>query len=148
MPFPAQFHSYFPITESVPEPKVKSCYNCGSAGHLGQECREETLDDLTRSGMSLPRAQPHQLTCLSSADFNLNFAPQPLVTESEPRNGPPVYTNHMKGRIGHPTHEQQPASRSFATKDETDERGKSLHTTSQRDGFHDRSLNQGDQAGS
>lgn len=55
VPFPAaQFQSYYPITEPVPEPKVKSCYNCGSAGHLGQECREETLDDLTRSGKSRP----------------------------------------------------------------------------------------------
>lgn len=153
MPFPApQLQSYYPIREPVPEPKVKSCYNCGSSGHLGQDCREETLDDMTRSGESCPSRRmtsSHSFVLHPAADFNLNFAPQPLaVPEPESRNGPAVYANHMKGRTGsHPMHEQ-PASRSFATRDETEDRGKSIHSSNQRDNFHDRSLNQGDQSGS
>ena len=44
------YQTYFPIKGPLPEPRVKSCYNCGSSGHLGQECRAETLDELTAQG--------------------------------------------------------------------------------------------------
>ena len=54
---PIHFNTYHPVMPEVIESGdlypakggKKCCYNCGKSGHRGNECTEETLDDVTKS---------------------------------------------------------------------------------------------------
>lgn len=57
---PAQQTPYLPPTPVVtystvvPPPKV-SCYNCGSSSHHAADCKDQTMEDLTKGGRSQTR---------------------------------------------------------------------------------------------
>lgn len=48
--------SYAPVNTTQPQqptpPAKVSCYNCGSSNHTAPDCKEQTMEDITRGGMS------------------------------------------------------------------------------------------------
>ncbi|XP_054714626.1 zinc finger CCHC domain-containing protein 2-like [Uloborus diversus] len=61
---PSQCYGAFPQTTAVPL-KLITCYNCGKVGHRGTDCKEQTMDDINKTGR-----------------FQLNYNPVPKVIDS------------------------------------------------------------------
>ncbi|KFM78834.1 Zinc finger CCHC domain-containing protein 2, partial [Stegodyphus mimosarum] len=57
----SQCYGAFPQTAAVPI-KLLQCYNCGGKGHQGADCKEQTIDDLSKTGK-----------------FQLNYNPVPKI---------------------------------------------------------------------
>ncbi|XP_055949825.1 zinc finger CCHC domain-containing protein 2-like [Argiope bruennichi] len=58
-----QCYGAFPQTAALPV-KLGTCYNCGKVGHRGPECKEQTMDDMNKSGK-----------------FQLNYNPVPKISD-------------------------------------------------------------------
>ncbi|GIX94220.1 zinc finger CCHC domain-containing protein 2 [Caerostris darwini] len=59
----SQCYGAFPQTSAVPI-KLVTCFNCGKVGHRGPECKEQTMDDMNKSGK-----------------FQLNYNPVPKLSD-------------------------------------------------------------------
>ncbi|RVE50456.1 hypothetical protein evm_004881 [Chilo suppressalis] len=46
-PAPAPYGGFVPVLYA---PAKLSCYNCGAAGHAGHECKEPSMEEMTRAG--------------------------------------------------------------------------------------------------
>ncbi|CAG9566849.1 unnamed protein product [Danaus chrysippus] len=46
-PAPAPYAGYMPVLYAPPK---LSCWNCGASGHAGHECKEPSLEEMTRAG--------------------------------------------------------------------------------------------------
>lgn len=46
-PAPAPFTGFVPVLYAPPK---LSCWNCGGAGHAGHECKEPSMEEMTRAG--------------------------------------------------------------------------------------------------
>ncbi|XP_023939143.1 uncharacterized protein LOC112046663 [Bicyclus anynana] len=46
-PAPAPYPGYVPVLYAPPK---LSCWNCGGAGHAGHECKEPSMEEMTRAG--------------------------------------------------------------------------------------------------
>ncbi|XP_034828910.1 uncharacterized protein [Maniola hyperantus] len=59
-PAPAPYPPYVPVLYAPPK---LSCWNCGGAGHAGHECKEPSMEEMTRAGGYqldfAPDAPPH-----------------------------------------------------------------------------------------
>lgn len=44
-PTPAAYGAFVPVLYAPPK---LSCWNCGAAGHAGQECKEQSMEEMTR----------------------------------------------------------------------------------------------------
>ncbi|GBM80484.1 hypothetical protein AVEN_135180-1 [Araneus ventricosus] len=58
-----QCYGAFPQTAALPV-KLGTCYNCGKVGHRGPECKEQTMDDMNKSGK-----------------FQLSYNPVPKISD-------------------------------------------------------------------
>lgn len=46
-PTPPQYAGFMPVVYAPPK---LSCWNCGAAGHAGHECKEPSMEEMTRAG--------------------------------------------------------------------------------------------------
>lgn len=46
-PTPPQYGAFMPVVYAPPK---LSCWNCGAAGHAGHECKEPSMEEMTRAG--------------------------------------------------------------------------------------------------
>ncbi|XP_026326089.1 extensin [Hyposmocoma kahamanoa] len=46
-PTPPQYGGFMPVVYAPPK---LSCWNCGAAGHAGHECKEPSMEEMTRAG--------------------------------------------------------------------------------------------------
>ena len=56
-PTPPQYGGFVPVLYAPPK---LSCWNCGAAGHAGHDCKEPSMEEMTRAG-----------------GYQLDFGPEP-----------------------------------------------------------------------
>lgn len=57
------------FVEPIIRPRKISCYNCGANTHLGPDCKEGSMEEMTRRMSSSPLPCPLRWTCAYKLAF-------------------------------------------------------------------------------